>query len=76
MSRLQWLHDEKYASDRTEVNSFPDSGYTSIDPAPPCVCRDLPKLSDILSDQKQDLFERYRAMFALRDIGMFLCLKL
>ena len=47
--------------------------YTSIDPAPPLATNDstskVEKLKEILNDQDKPLFERYRAMFRLRDIG-------
>ena len=44
--------------------------FLSVDPAPPQ--RDVvavPELKEILLNTKLSLFERYRAMFALRDIG-------
>ncbi|KAF0455585.1 ARM repeat-containing protein [Gigaspora margarita] len=44
--------------------------YTSIDPAPPNgKVQSVTKLRDILLDTNLPLFERYRAMFALRNLG-------
>ena len=58
------------------------SVYTSIDPAPPSSglligkkqpsgidAGDCDSLKATLLDQKKPLFERYRAMFALRNLG-------
>jgi deoxyhypusine monooxygenase len=46
--------------------------YTSIDPAPPTADSDglsVEELGNQLLDQELELFERYRAMFALRNRG-------
>jgi deoxyhypusine monooxygenase len=43
--------------------------YTSVDPAPAMASPSLPALRKSLCDSSLDLFERYRAMFALRNIG-------
>mmetsp|Transcript_30837 Transcript_30837/g.75203 ORF Transcript_30837/g.75203 Transcript_30837/m.75203 type:complete len:298 (-) Transcript_30837:173-1066(-) len=46
------------------------SVYLSVDPAPPEEGeKTLKELEDTLVDAKKSLFERYRAMFALRDMG-------
>ncbi|CAB4434313.1 unnamed protein product [Rhizophagus irregularis] len=46
------------------------SSYTSIDPAPPNVkTQSVTELREILLETKLPLFERYRAMFALRNLG-------
>ncbi len=46
------------------------SKYCSIDPAPPCEdMSDVSKLQKLLMDTDKNMFERYRAMFALREIG-------
>ncbi|KAJ3087156.1 hypothetical protein HK102_011708 [Quaeritorhiza haematococci] len=49
----------------------PKSQWTSIDPAPPKTDATLSveELGRILMDTSLTLFERYRAMFSLRDIG-------
>jgi deoxyhypusine monooxygenase len=48
-----------------------ESAYCSVDPAPPAKIRSLEELEEVLIDQKgkYSLFERYKAMFALRNLG-------
>lgn len=47
--------------------------YESIDPAPPLPLNSstdkVNKLKEILNDESEPLFQRYRAMFRLRDLG-------
>lgn len=46
--------------------------YSSVDPAPPHPThaeKSFPELGDILCEAKLSIFERYRAMFSLRNIG-------
>lgn len=44
--------------------------YSSVDPAPPTEgYESISQLGDVLVDQSRPLFERYRAMFALRNTG-------
>ncbi|CAH6722928.1 deoxyhypusine hydroxylase [[Candida] jaroonii] len=67
IERIKWEQSE---NSKTEV--LEKSLYTSIDPAPPMPTTQeskIPKLQAILNDQNEPLFERYRAMFRLRDIG-------
>lgn len=42
--------------------------FGSVDPAPACEERGVPALKATLLDSSKHLFERYRAMFALRDL--------
>jgi len=62
----------EYLLNETKDNVMNDSiVYKSVDPAPPFKYsdNDISKLESILVDQKNDLFSRYRAMFALRNIN-------
>ncbi|NWH92281.1 DOHH hydroxylase, partial [Aegithalos caudatus] len=59
--RLEWLQNNKDKSGT--------SPYLSVDPAPPAEETDVAKLREILLDESQELFDRYRAMFALRNVG-------
>nr|XP_033811753.1 deoxyhypusine hydroxylase [Geotrypetes seraphini] len=59
--RLEWLQ-----KNREYPNNNP---YLSVDPAPPAEEKDVEKLRQTLLDESQMLFDRYRAMFALRNIG-------
>lgn len=43
--------------------------YNSIDPAPPLDSNDVERLEKELMDSSKSLFQRYRCMFSLRDIG-------
>lgn len=67
IGRINWEQSE---DSKTEV--IEKSLYTSIDPAPPLPTTQeskIEKLQNILNDQQKPLFERYRAMFRLRDLG-------
>lgn len=61
LKRLEWLQNNKENSGT--------SPYLSVDPAPPADETDVAKLREILLDESQELFDRYRAMFALRNVG-------
>ena len=61
VERLRWLQKEE-----TDLSANP---YKSVDPAPPAKDKDVANLRNVLIDEKLSLFERYRAMFSLRNIG-------
>lgn len=67
IGRIKWQH-----SGLADKENLQESLYSSIDPAPP-LTKDtdykIGELKQILLDQEKPLFERYRAMFRLRDIG-------
>lgn len=62
VGRLEWLqqHPGKAGS---------AGPYLSVDPAPPAAEQDVGRLREALLDEALPLFERYRAMFALRNVG-------
>uniref|UniRef100_A0A4W2FXJ4 Deoxyhypusine hydroxylase n=1 Tax=Bos indicus x Bos taurus TaxID=30522 RepID=A0A4W2FXJ4_BOBOX len=60
--RLEWLQQHG-------GESAVRGPYLSVDPAPPAEERDLGQLQEALLDEARPLFDRYRAMFALRDAG-------
>ncbi|KAL8769959.1 MAG: hypothetical protein Q9209_004206 [Squamulea sp. 1 TL-2023] len=68
VSRIEWEHS---AQRRGEI--LRDSDFASIDPAPPLPQTayrfTIDELQEILLDTRRPLFERYRAMFALRDLS-------
>lgn len=66
LDRFAWLR--KNASNELSSNST-EKIYSTIDPAPPLTSATIDELKKNLLDEKQSLFERYRAMFALRNIG-------
>lgn len=63
LSRLNWISDSKNTSE--ELSSNP---YASVDPAPPAATNDVNKLKELLLDESASLFDRYRAMFSLRNL--------
>ncbi|KAH9936635.1 ARM repeat-containing protein [Fomitopsis serialis] len=82
LAKIQWDNSEEGKKHWNSVASSSDQTYTSIDPAPPsskllsgkATPEDasevaIAKLKDTLLDTSCPLFERYRAMFALRNIG-------
>ncbi|TFY69898.1 hypothetical protein EVJ58_g132 [Rhodofomes roseus] len=82
LAKIEWDNSEEGKKHWSSAASSSDQAYTSIDPAPPsskllsgkAAPEDtsdeaIAKLKDILLDTLRPLFERYRAMFALRNIG-------
>ncbi|EEQ40502.1 putative deoxyhypusine hydroxylase [Clavispora lusitaniae] len=67
IERIKWENSDSAGKEILEKSSF-----TSIDPAPPLPTdkeSKVEKLQKILNDQEKPLFERYRAMFRLRDLA-------
>lgn len=62
VERIKWLSSDE---DKKKLSSNP---YNSIDPAPPLNDSNIQELQNILLDDKANLFQRYRAMFALRNM--------
>ncbi|XP_040317924.1 deoxyhypusine hydroxylase [Herpailurus yagouaroundi] len=60
--RLEWL--QQHSGEPAVTGP-----YLSVDPAPPAEERNVGRLREVLLDEGQPLFDRYRAMFALRDAG-------
>lgn len=65
LGRLEWL--EKTKNGQNEKIS--ENPYYSVDPAPPHANNDIQFLKDKLLDENESMFERYRAMFQLRNNG-------
>ncbi|XP_072762343.1 deoxyhypusine hydroxylase [Anoplolepis gracilipes] len=63
LDRLKWLK----CNSNTE--SLQENPYSSIDPAPPMEITNVDVLKEILLDENKSLFDRYRAMFSLRNLG-------
>lgn len=62
LNRLRWLNSTSNAE------SLSKNPYSSIDPAPPVEITDVNSLKEILLDESKSLFDRYRAMFTLRNL--------
>ncbi|KAM9848551.1 deoxyhypusine hydroxylase isoform 1-T1 [Aulostomus maculatus] len=65
--RLQWL--QSGGDKQLEDGSTDKNPYCSVDPAPPAVKKSVSELRSVLLDEGLPLFERYRSMFALRNLG-------
>ncbi|KAG8230836.1 hypothetical protein J437_LFUL010233 [Ladona fulva] len=63
LSRIQWLSNQK-----KESEGLPENPFASVDPAPPANDKDISHLENILLDNNKPLFDRYRAMFTLRNL--------
>lgn len=64
VERMRWLQ-----SKQEQTDSLPRNPYSSVDPAPPAPTEDITSLRANLLDESLPLFQRYRAMFTLRNIG-------
>ncbi|KAL6719139.1 deoxyhypusine hydroxylase [Lecanora helva] len=68
IQRIAWEH-----SNERRAEQIHDSNFTSIDPAPPLAqstkALSIAELQRRLLDIQMPLFDRYRAMFALRDLS-------
>ncbi|KAJ8278344.1 hypothetical protein GJAV_G00086610 [Gymnothorax javanicus] len=65
--RLQWLMGGGREGD--DEGGMACNLYTSVDPAPPAPMKSVSELRAQLLDEALPLFDRYRAMFALRNTG-------
>lgn len=61
LARIQWIQN----SNNLESSKNP---YNSVDPAPPFDSMNEIDLRTILLDENNNLFQRYRAMFSLRNL--------
>jgi len=63
VSRIEWLQSQTEAEDK----AGPCKNFNTVDPAPP-MDGSATELGDILADESRSLFDRYRALFGLRDL--------
>lgn len=61
LDRINWVQNP----DSKDLSQNP---YHSVDPAPPATLDNVNELKRILIDEKESLFNRYRAMFSLRNL--------
>lgn len=68
VERIEWEHSRSGTAEKLKHSDF-----ASIDPAPPLAQttkqQSIPELQAALLNSKLPLFQRYRAMFALRDLS-------
>lgn len=62
LDRLKWLENEDNNKDLSK------NIYSSVDPSPCDTEKDITTLKKILMDESESLFNRYRAMFSLRNL--------
>lgn len=63
LERVRWLKQKQ------QVEALKDNNpYASVDPTPPAATKSVEELKRILMDESDTLFNRYRAMFALRNL--------
>jgi len=61
LDRVKWLQKQEALND--------DNPYASVDPSPPLAQKkSVEELKKILLDENENLFNRYRAMFSLRNL--------
>lgn len=63
LKRLQWIKNAL-----ANEQNLSENPYASVDPAPPAETKNLDELTKILLNESAPLFERYRAMFSLRNL--------
>lgn len=63
LGRIKWMTENKSSSE-----PLPENPYASVDPTPPATTKDVTELKNILLNENASLFDRYRAMFALRNL--------
>jgi deoxyhypusine monooxygenase len=63
LNRLKWIENDKINEENLSENPF-----ASIDPAPPALIKDISILTKVLLNENASLFDRYRAMFSLRNL--------
>lgn len=68
VQKIEW--EQQQISSGGDPKEKCKSGYESVDPTPPAEnIADVQKLRDILMSDDETLFEKYRAMFGLRNCG-------
>lgn len=65
IDKIKYDNDPKNKAEREATQSL----YSSVDPAPPANTKSVKELGEQLMNPDLPLFERYRAMFGLREIG-------
>ncbi|CAH1179742.1 unnamed protein product [Phaedon cochleariae] len=63
IERIKWLQNHGNQENQSQ------NPYNSVDPAPPNDTRNVEELKSVLLNDAATLFERYRAMFSLRNMG-------
>merc|ERR1712130_182694 len=67
VARIEWLQTITDPEKREKCAG--ESDFYTVDPAPPSEVQDIEELTAILIDDDKPIFERYSALFALRDMN-------
>lgn len=68
VDRIRWV--QTHGSEEKQEEKSPESAYETVDPTPPYEDKkSVAELQDILCDEEASLFNRYRAMFTLRNMA-------
>lgn len=62
LDRIQWMQ----LPEKQQI--IDENPYASVDPTPPATSKDVEQLTGTLLDENETLYNRYRAMFALRNL--------
>lgn len=65
LDRIKWLQTKQ----SIEAGQLSENPYLSVDPAPPSVKTSTEQLRQVLLNEDLSLFDRYRALFSLRNLG-------
>lgn len=65
LDRVKWIQMNK----NENIENLNENIYRSVDPSPASRVKDIEALTNILLDENEKLYERYRAMFSLRNIN-------
>lgn len=63
LCRMKWL------AESAELEKVSENPYASVDPAPPSQESDVTVLKQMLQNESLNLFDRYKAMFSLRNLN-------
>lgn len=64
LDRMKWLQRNQSENEISQRKNI----YASVDPSPASAMKDVDQLTNILLNENEKLFERYRAMFGLRNL--------
>ncbi|KAL6998723.1 deoxyhypusine monooxygenase [Sarracenia purpurea var. burkii] len=66
LGRIEELKNARHCDGTSIIESSP---FLSVDPAAPSSCSSVDQLSKVLFDEEKSMYERYAALFALRNHG-------
>lgn len=64
LDRVKWLQNHQQENAQSQKENI----YASVDPSPAAATKNIENLTEILLNENGKLYERYRAMFSLRNL--------